>query len=347
MNKTVKDLVSQNEARIEKSISMTDVNSPVLGAASSLTPRQDLDSVLLSIANRNTPFRDMVKREAGQGAAFTFNLRASLFASGGDSDPRDAAYSDGNLPTDSQSQYYTVTTAFKEIGYKGGITGLSEAVGESLVDLYAEEVEATTRRVIQAEEWLDFWGDNTVAGGISGGYAYSGLDKLITTNVVDAQGAAISKTLIDQACNLIGNKGGTADKMFTSFRVSDQINNLYNSAAQVIINQGGRDSLTYGNYVTQVRTSVGVLDVISDFFINPGNTYITSSGSASSPSGLTTSTVFILNMNYISMKDLKGLGMEELGRVADKREFYVNEYTAMKLKAEPWCAKITNVKDTY
>ncbi len=37
--------------------------------------------------------------------------------------------------------------------------------------------------------------------------------------------------------------------------------------------------------------------------------------------------------------------MEELGRVGDKRSIYVNEYTAMKLTAEKWCAKITNVAD--
>ena len=347
MDKTVKDLISENERRIEKSISMTDVNAPASGSANAITPRQDLDSVLLSIANRNTPLRDMIKREPGQGAAFTYNLREALFASGDNSDPREAVYADGTLPTKRTSQYYTKTVAYKEIGYAGGITGLSEAAGESLVDLYVEEVEATTRAVIQAEEWINFWGVSTAASPVNGTYSYDGLNNLITTNVVDAQGAAISKTLIDTACNLIGQRGGSATHMFTSFRIGDQINNLYNSAAQVIINQGGRDDLVFGNYVTRVRTSVGVLDVVPDFFINPGNTYIGGNGSSSTPAGQATSTIFVLNLNYISMKDLKSLGMEELGRVADKREFYINEYTALKLKAEPWCAKIINVKDTY
>jgi hypothetical protein len=43
------------------------------------------------------------------------------------------------------------------------------------------------------------------------------------------------------------------------------------------------------------------------------------------------------------MKDLKSIGMEELGRTADLKSFYVNEYSALKLTAEPWCGKITNV----
>ncbi len=345
--KTLKEIVEKNEARLQKSIDTSDINGPTPGTAAAITPRQELDGVILSIANRMTPFRDRITRKAGVGSAFTFNLRDSLFASGESADPRKAVYGDGDLPQTKSSKYYTKTAAYKAIGYTGSVTGLAQAQGAALVNLYADEIEATTRRVIQAEEWLDFWGDSSYTDITTGEASYDGLDALITTNVIDAAGAEISKTLIDQACNLIGQQGGFATHMFTSFRVSDKINNLYNSAAQVIVNGEGRDNLVYGDYVTKVRTSVGVLDIVADFFINPGNTYPLSNGATSTPSGNATSTVFILCMPYIEMIDLQSLGMEELGRTADKRDFYVNEYTALKVKAEPWCAKITNVKDSF
>lgn len=344
--KTIKEIVQANENMVQKAIDTSDINGPSAGTANAVTPRQDLDGVILKISDRNTPFRDIVARETGNGSAFEFNLRKSLFASGESSDPRKAVYGDGALPQRKSSAYFTRTATYRSVGYTGTVTGLAQAQGRSLVDLYVEEIEATTRRVIQAEEWLNFWGDSSYTDPTTGVASYDGLNKYITTNVIDANGAEISKVLIDKACNLIGQQGGMATHMFTSFRVGDKINNLYNSAAQVIVNGDGRDDLTLGNYVTKIRTSVGVLKVVTDFFINPGNTYPLSNGVESTPSGADTSTVFILAMPHISMKDLQSLGMEELGRIADKREFFVNEYTALKLKAEPWCAKIINVKDT-
>jgi|GEM_PF-1737701 len=345
--KSVKEIISESEKKIAKAIDTSDINGPTPGTANAITPRQELDGVILSIANRMTPFRDRVTRKAGVGSAFTFNLRSSLFASGESADPRKAVYGDGALPQAKSSKYYTKTSAYKAIGYSGSVTGLAQAQGAALVNLYADEIEATTRRVIQAEEWLDFWGDNSYTDPTTGEASYDGLDALITTNVIDASGAAISKSLIDQACNLIGQQGGSATHIFTSFRVSDQISNLYDSSMSVtVVNGESRDNLIYGNRVKRILTSIGELEIVPDFFINAGNTYPLSNGATSTPSGAATSTIFVLAMPYIEMIDLQSLGMEELGRTADKREFYVNEYTALKLKAEPWCAKITNVKDT-
>jgi len=345
--KDIRKLVSENVERIEKAIDTSDINGPTVGTANAITPRQDLDGVLLSIANRNTPFRDMVSRRQGVGSAFTFNLRKALFASGESTDPRKAVYGDGALPQAKSSLYYTRTTSYKAVGYSGTVTGMAQAQGAALVNLYAEEIEATTRRAIQAEEWLNFWGDSTYIDPTTGEAAYNGLDSLITTNVVDAAGATISKVLIDQACNLIGQQGGFATDMFTSFRVADKISNLYESTTSVTVVSGEvRDNIVYGQRVKNILTSIGNLNVQPDFFINPGNTYPLDNGSTSTPSGATTSTVFILSMPYIKMVDLQALGMEELGRTADKRDFFVNEYTAMEVKAEPWMAKITNVLDT-
>lgn len=340
-----KKVFAAYDAALQKGISTSSLNGGT--GSSTLTTRQDLDSVIVNLANRNTPFRDLAKRTQGQGAAFTFDTASSVYASGDpSSNPRDMVYADGGLPTARTTTYGTKIVSYVALGYSGSVTGLAQATGESLVDLYAAEVEKGTRAVIQGEEWLDFWGSTTTLSPVTNLAQYSGVDELITTNIVNAAGAAVSKRLIDQATRMIAERGGQATHIFASIQSAQNINALYNQYSQVIINGEDRQALTLGNMVKNVSTVAGVLDIVPDFFVNPSNTYPISTGASSTVDGNLTSTIFILAMPFIEVRDLKKLGMQELGVVADKRSFYVNEYSALKMTAEPWCAKITNVLDT-
>jgi hypothetical protein len=337
----LKKILADYDTSVKKGIDTNSLNGGT--GTATLTTRQDLDPVLTNLAFRNTPFRDMVKRSAGQGAALTFNTQTAI---SGNLNPRDMTYADGGLPTSRTTVFGTKIVPYVSVGLQGAVTGLAQAQGESFLDLYANEVENVTRAVIQGEEWLNFWGSTTTLSPTGSLPQYAGLDELISTNTVDASGGAISKLLIDEATELIAQQGGQASHMFTSIRVGQAINNIYNTYSQVIINGNDRQAMTFGNMIKNVSTVAGILDVVPDFFINPGNQYPLSNGASSTPSGATTSTVFIVSMPFVEMRDLKKIGMEELGRVADKRTFYVNEYTAMKLTAEKWCCKIENVLDT-
>lgn len=336
----IRKIIADVESSVKKGIDTTSLNGGT--GSATLTTRQDLDSVIVNLSNRQTPFRDMVKRTKGQGAAFTFNTTSSLYSAGDNTNPRETFYADGGLPKMRTTKYGTKIVSYKAIGYEGEVTGLAQASGESILDLYATEVERTTRAVIQAEEWLAFFSSTTVAN-TSSLYGFAGLDELITTNVIDAAGGAISKALLDKAAKRIASQGGMATHIFTSLGVAADINNLYNNYSQVIINGNDRQALMFGNMVRNVSTIAGVWDVVGDFFLNPGNTYPNAGGTSSYPTGAATSTAFVMAMPFVEMRDLKTIGMEELGRVADKRSFYVNEYTALKLTAEPWCAKIINI----
>lgn len=344
IKKSVSQILKEAEDLVKKGIDTGSLDGGT--GTDTLTTRQYLDSAILTISDRNTPFRDSVQREDGEGAAVVFNLREALFESGENANPREAFYGDGGLPEEATTQYFTRTVAYKSLGYKGSVTGLAKAQARSLTDLLAAEVEATTRRVVQAEEWLAFWSSTTVANS-NGLFGFAGLDELITTNVIDAAGAPISKVLIDRAAELIAQRGGMATDLFCSIRTGININNIYNGNERVVVNMGDdRQNLTWGQQVARVSTVAGMLNIKPDFFINPGNTYPDANGASSSPSGQATSTVFVLAMPHIKMVDLQRVGMEELGKTADKYDFFVNEYTVLKLKAEPWCAKIINVDDT-
>jgi len=339
----LKKILASYDQVLSKGITTSSITSVPAASASTLTVRQDLDPVIVNIVNRGTPFRDMVARSQGQGAAVVFNTASSLYSAA--ANPRDMVYADGALPTARTTAYTTKTIPYVSVGYSGSVTGLAQAQGESLLDLYSAEVEKGTRAVIQGEEWLDFWGSSATTANTAGLYQYAGLDELISTNTVDALGGPISKTLINKAVRLIAQYGGMATHIFASINTAQNINELFNQYSQVIINGNDRQNLILGNLVKKISTVVGELEVVGDFFINPGNTYPLKNGASSTPSGATTSTVFILAMPYIEMRDLKKIGMEELGRVADYRSFYVNEYTALKNTAEKWCAKIENVAE--
>lgn len=348
--KNIKQILEESDNMLKKGVNTGSLSGETAGSSNTLRVRQDLDGTIVNISNRNTPFYDMVAKTQGQGSGLTFNMRQAIFLGNENPNPREAIYADGGLPKSRTSQYYQKTVAYVAVGYDGSVTGLAESTAETLTDLYATEVEATTRTVVQAMEWLSFWGtDNTANTG--GLYSFPGLDELITTNVYDAGGVALAgtagKKIIDQAANLVAQRGGTLTHMFTSIRTGININNTYNGNERVIIsNTDNRQNITWGNQVAEVSTVAGMVKIVPDFFINPGNTYPLANGSSSFPSGATTSTAFLLNMNYIELRFLKKLGFQELGRVADKREFFVNAYLALKLVAEPYMAKIINIGDT-
>ena len=45
------------------------------------------------------------------------------------------------------------------------------------------------------------------------------------------------------------------------------------------------------------------------------------------------------------MVDLVPIGRTELAKLADTIRFYLNEYTVLAIKAEPWIGAVTNVSD--
>jgi hypothetical protein len=89
----------------------------------SLLARQDLESEIVKLTNRNTPLRDMVKRTRGEGRAHLWNQRVALGHLPGNNSPLEIFYKDGALPTQSDPQYVQKTAAYAYLGVTGVITG--------------------------------------------------------------------------------------------------------------------------------------------------------------------------------------------------------------------------------
>lgn len=259
-------------------------------------------------------------------------------------------YADGALPTQNDPAYVQKTAAYKYLGTTAVITGPMIASGRSYMDIEAEVAEAALRLIIQAEEWADFNADSSVTS-----LSYDGLIKQIVTNVADNAGAALSATgttipAFDKMIKRIRLQGGNKlDAIYLSFGLQTVVNQIISPAARYVISVDQQAmNLTAGDHVVSYASPIGAVPVIGDFFCNAALPYPASNSAGSSGAqGLPFSDVFFLRHDNqgIEMADLVPVGRTELAKIADTVRFYINEYTVLAAKAEPWLAILTGVSD--
>jgi hypothetical protein len=343
---SVQNSLDRALARFEKTVD-TSFAGPV---PNSLLARQDLESAIVVLSDRLTPFRDRVSRIKGEGLAHLWNQRTSLTTlANGPQSLVNLFYADGQLPPSTDPTYLQQTAAYKYLGTTAVITGPMIASGRSYIDIEAEIAEAALRRIIQAEEWADFKGSSS-----TNALSYNGMDVQQVTNVVNASGAALTANgvtipLFDKIIKLIRLQGGNKlDAIYLSFGLQTQVNQIVSPAARYMVSMGGGDNtIGAGDHVVTYMSPIGSIPVIGDFFCNPALPYpdnaVGSSGAAGS--GLSSAYFLRHDQQGIEMVDLVPLGRTELAKIADTVRFYLNEYIVLALKAEPWTGNIYNLSD--
>jgi hypothetical protein len=258
-------------------------------------------------------------------------------------------YADGDLPNSTDPTYVQKTAAYKYMGTTAIITGPMIASGRSYIDIEAEIAEAALRRIIQCEEWADFKGDSGVNP-----LSYDGFDTQITTNIVNNLDAALTATgvtipQLDKCIKLVRLQGGShLDAIYCSFGMQNVINQIIAPSARYFVQLDTKENLlTAGDHVTSYSSAIGSVPVIGDFFCNPALPYPANAASSSGAQGTAASTIYLLRHDEqgVQMVDLVPLGRTELAKLADTVRFYINQYTVLALKAEPWVAMLERVAD--
>lgn len=340
-------------SRLENALSKFEksVNIAFAGPVpNSLLARQDLESAIVVLSDRQTPFRDKVSRIKGEGLAHLWNQRTRLdTVAQGPSGLVELFYADGDLPSSQDPAYVQKTAAYKYLGTTAVITGPMIASGRSYIDIEAEVAEAALRRIIQAEEWADFKGDSN-----TNSLSYDGFDVSITTNVVNAGGASLSATgttipVFDKIIKLIRLQGGSRlDGIYCSFGIQVVVNQIVSPSARYFVQADAREiNLTGGAHVVSYQSALGPIPVVGDFFCNPALPYPSNAAGSSGATGSLMSNVYFLRHDEqgVQMVDLVPLGRTELAKIADTVRFYLNEYLVLALKAEPWVGLLQNVSD--
>jgi len=343
-------------SRLEKALDTFQKNVDTSFAGpipNSLLARQDLEQAIVVLSDRLTPFRDRVARIKGEGLAHLWNQRTRLDTlAAGPSGLVNVFYADGALPTQNDPAYVQKTAAYKYLGTTAVVTGPMIASGRSYMDIEAEVAEAALRLIIQAEEWADFNSDSSVQS-----LAFDGLIKQIVTNVSDNAGAALTATGVtipafDKMIKRVRLQGGNKlDGIYLSFGLQTVVNQIISPSARYVVNlesNRAMNDLTAGDHVVSYQSPIGSIPVIGDFFCNAALPYPTNNNAGSSGAqGLPFSDVFFLRHDNqgIEMADLVPIGRTELAKIADTVRFYINEYTVLAVKAEPWLAILTGVSD--
>jgi hypothetical protein len=328
-------IIADSEELLAKGVDMTDIGT----SANTLQAPQNLADFVTTIRDLNTPLYNVLRKTRGFGEAASFNLVRDVYSAG---DSMDAYTTDSTLPAETTSTFGQVAYTYRRYVGRGSVDGLAKQVMMNFDDVKRREIANRIKFTLQRLNRDMYWGKSTNAGQVVG------LDELITNNVVDADGAELDKDFIDEAALKIAYRGGQATHMFVSPGVSQQINRLYDGSERVVITQdvNGQMNLASGNLVPKIITTAGTWDVVSDIFVNPPIAYPQPSGSASSgEQGVGLSTVFIISEPHLEISELLAMTYEDLAKTADKEEFFIKTYVAMCLYAEPFCAKIINVKD--
>lgn len=345
---TLEQVIRESEEMLEKGITASQISETANGAT--LRPPLDLVPFITDVADRKTPVADMLipRAKKGIGKAHVFNKMLSYVASG--ENLRDAFYGDGALPREATTAYSQVSVPFKSLGYSGGVTGLAEDQGGDFLDLYAREVQTKMLLTKAALEWNFFNGSTTIASPNTTQFQFAGLNELVTQSV-DAGGDKLQgttgKAIINKAANIIAQNGGMATHLLVD--LSTQANILdanYNSNSNLVrIEASGNTSTVWGTNTNRISTQAGEVLVVGDFFLNPGNTYTLPNGSQSTPSGATTATAYLVNMDFINFVYLGSsmMRLETIGRTKDEFEFFVKCYAVLEALATEYCVKITNI----
>lgn len=342
------------QSRLERALDKFEksVNISFAGPVpNSLLARQDLESALVVLSDRQTPFRDRVSRIKGEGLAHLWNQRTRLDnVTDGPSGLVQLFYADGNLPPATDPAYVQQTAAYKYLGTTAVITGPMIASGRSYIDIEAEVAEAALRRIIQAEEWAIFNADSSVQT-----LAFNGFEVQIVTNVVNNAAAALTALgvtipVLDKVIKLIRLQGGSKlDAIYCSYGIQTVINQIVSPAARYFIQiDNAKDNiLRAGDHVTSYQSPIGSIPVVGDFFVNPALPYPINFAGSSGPTGNLVSNIYLLRYDELGcqMVDLVPIGRTELAKIADTVRFYLNEYTVLALKAEPWTGEVSNVAD--
>jgi len=173
-----------------------------------------IDKVLQELIEINNPLRVNLPRKPGSGSAWVLNQRVSRGAGSN-------FVNDTDEPNETQGQYVQKSFPYKTILDRRKVTRKLQAVGKSLLDIEAEEIENALQNVRDSEENALINGDSS-----ANPKQFDGLRKLIPasqTLTAGANGAPLTLELLDAAIDL---NRGNPNMLIMSKKANRKLNAL-------------------------------------------------------------------------------------------------------------------------
>lgn len=261
-----------------------------------------VDRVLQELIEVNNPLRQNLPRKPGSGSDWILNQRTARGTG--------AFVDDTEEPTDSQSTYAQKKFTFKTIIQRGKVTRKLQAVGKTLLDIEAEEIESALQVIRDTEENALINGDAT-----ANPKQFDGLRKLTPvgqTVVAGTNGAPLTLDLLDQAIDL--NRGNPS-MLIMSKKANRKLNALLQAQQRFV-----DTTEVTGGFRVQVYNGIPIFRSI---FISDAQTQGTSNVATD---------IFVLDTSAVWLGELTPLKMVRLAQKSSQfSEFDVFEDLALVL----------------
>lgn len=274
-----------------------------------------VDQVLQELIEVNNPLRQNLPRKPGSGSAWILNQRTSRGAAASFVDDTDE-------PTETQGTYVPKTFPYKTVIQRGKVTRKLQAVGKSLLDIEAEEVDNALQAVRDAEEDALINGDAT-----ANPKQFNGLRKLVPsgqTVVAGTNGAPLTLDLLDQAIDL--NRGNPT-MLIMSKKANRKLNALLQAQQRFV------DTMeVQGGFRVQVYNGIPIFRSVS---ISDAQTQGTSNAATD---------IFILDTSAIWVGELTPLKMLRLAQKSSQYgEFDIFEDITLVLANDIKASRLAGV----
>lgn len=274
-----------------------------------------VDQVLQEMIEVNNPLRQNLPRKPGSGSEWILNQRTSRGAGGSFVDDTDE-------PVETQANYIQKKFAYKTIIQRGKITRKLQAVGKSLLDIEAEEVQNALQAVRDAEEDAIINGDAVVNP-----KQFSGLRKLIPvgqTIVAGTNGAPLSLDLMDAVVDL---NRGNPNMIIMSKKANRKLNSLLQAQQRFV------DTMQVnGGFRVQVYNG---LPIFRSIFVSDSQTQGTATNA---------SDIFVLDTSALWIGELTPIKMVRLAQKSSQfGEFDIFEDITMVLGNDIKASRLSGV----
>jgi len=264
--------VNQAAATLEKTVTTT--------TSSTFAQREHLDKEIRDVTKRQTPFLDRVAKVPANGLTHEWDMVTALGS-------EDTAVAECGTPPENEATITRYSAQIKTFASKVEVCDRAQWAASDYFDLMNLHLEHGIRKILHDVEKKCFYGDTTTTPA-----EFDGLYQLITDNapagnVINASGASITTTLVDNAIQAIVDEGGMPTHMFMGAKDLRDFAALW--ANKVVYNDPAA-GMTFGYNVARYMSFAGSVEIVLDPFIT----------AASSPNNPNTD-VFILDLNEIAL----------------------------------------------
>lgn len=286
--------------------------------------REHLDTQIGDITKRNTPFLDRVPKVAANGKTHEWDMVTALGSN-------DTAVGECGTPLENDATITRYSAQIKTYATSVKVCDLAQWAASDYFDLMNLHLEKGMRKILQDVEKKIYYGnsDGLTPNDFTGLYKliadYAGAD-----NTINASGNPISQTYVDNAIQVIVDKGGSPTHMFMGAKDLRDFAALW--ANKVVYNDPSA-GMTFGYNVARFMSFAGPIEIVLDPFL-------TGTNSPNTPN----TDIFIVTMDEIALAQTEAMYRLPVYRALDLAETQTVVWNiVLEVRVPQWQVVVKNL----